>query len=49
MVAALDLSDSLTLDEGMVLQASQDDPVYQLLKVDRVWGQTLRERERQMG
>ena len=31
VVAALDLSDSLTLDEDMVLQASQDDPVYQLL------------------
>lgn len=31
VVAALDLSDSLTLDEDMVLHASQDDPVYQLL------------------
>ncbi|KAK4313454.1 hypothetical protein Pmani_015211 [Petrolisthes manimaculis] len=31
VVANLDLSDSLTLDEDMVLQASQDDPVYQLL------------------
>ena len=30
-VAALDLHESLTLDEDMVLQASQDDPVYQLL------------------
>lgn len=31
MVAALDLSDSLTLDEDMVLLASKDDPAYQLL------------------
>lgn len=30
-VAALDLSECLTLDEDIVLQASQDDPVYQLL------------------
>ena len=30
-VAALDLGDRLTLDEDMVLQASQDDPAYQLL------------------
>ncbi|XP_063888607.1 uncharacterized protein LOC135115606 [Scylla paramamosain] len=29
-VAALDLQDSLTLDEDMVLQVSRDDPVYQL-------------------
>ena len=30
-VAALNLSDRLTLDEEAVLQASQDDPTYQLL------------------
>ena len=30
-VAALDIQESLTLDEDMVLQASRDDPVYQLL------------------
>lgn len=30
-VAALELQDSLTLDEDMVLQASRNDPVYQLL------------------
>ncbi|XP_063846184.1 uncharacterized protein LOC135092003 [Scylla paramamosain] len=30
-VAALDLQDSLTFDEDMVLQASQDDLVYQIL------------------
>ncbi|KAK3883907.1 hypothetical protein Pcinc_011809 [Petrolisthes cinctipes] len=35
VVANLDLSDSLALDEDMVLQASQDDPVYQLL-IERV-------------
>ena len=30
-VAALDLGDRITLDEDTVLQASQDDPTYQLL------------------
>ncbi|MPC46001.1 hypothetical protein E2C01_039708 [Portunus trituberculatus] len=30
-VAALELQDNLTLDKDMVLQASRNDPVYQLL------------------
>ncbi|MPC61064.1 hypothetical protein E2C01_055127 [Portunus trituberculatus] len=66
---SLELQDNLTLYENMVLQASRNDPVYQLLlarilagrhlrdgvpsvkrkfEVDKFWGRTLRQRERQM-